>query len=101
MLQMQNLEMGEWLQLKNSGRHVGKSGVPLSDLWERSLGYRIPRTSREFGVLTASQLAYAQSSMVEANKLQLIQSVGGSRPLTRWLLWSMKEISPMHKATKL
>ena len=28
-LQMQHFEMGEWLQLKKSGKNVGKIGVPL------------------------------------------------------------------------
>ena len=28
-LKMQNFEMGEWLQLKKSGKNVGKIGVPL------------------------------------------------------------------------
>ena len=31
-LQMQHFEMGGWLQLKKAGKHVGKIGVPLSDL---------------------------------------------------------------------
>ena len=48
-LRMQHFEMGEWLELKNSGKHVGKIGVPLSDLWEWSLGYRMPRTSSKLG----------------------------------------------------
>ena len=56
-LRMQHFEMGEWLQLKKAGKHVGKFGVPLSDLWEWSLGYRMPRTSSELGASQASQLA--------------------------------------------
>ena len=32
-LRMQHFEMGEWIQLKKAGKHVGKIGVPLSDLW--------------------------------------------------------------------
>ena len=50
-LRMQHFEMGEWLQLKKSGKHVGKTGGPLSDLWEWRLGYRMTRTSSEFGAL--------------------------------------------------
>ena len=61
--------MGEWLQLKKSGKNVGKIGVPLSDLWEWRLGYRMPRTSSEFGASQASQLAYARAAIVEENKL--------------------------------
>ena len=57
--------MGEWLQLKKAGKHVGKIGVPLSYLWEWSFGYRMPRTSSELGYLQDSQLAYARSAMVE------------------------------------
>ena len=41
-LGMQNFEMGKWLQLKKMGKNVGKVSVPLSDLWEWSLGYRMP-----------------------------------------------------------
>ena len=73
--------MGEWLQLKKAGKHVGKIGVPLSDHWDWSLGYMMPRTSSEFGASQASQLAYARVAMVEANKLQLAQSLGRSRML--------------------
>ena len=32
-LRIQHFEMGEWLQLKKSGKHDGKIVVPLSDLW--------------------------------------------------------------------
>ena len=30
---MQHFEMGEWIQLKKAGKNIGKTGVPLSDLW--------------------------------------------------------------------
>ena len=69
MLRMKHSEMGEWLQLKKAQKHVGKIGVPLSDLWEWSLGYRIPRTSSEFCASQASQIAYTRAAMVEENKL--------------------------------
>ena len=84
--------MGEWLQLKKAGKHVGKISVPLSDLWEWSLGYRMPRNSSKFGASQASQLAYDQAAMVKKYNLQLEKSLGRSRPLARWLLWPMKEI---------
>ena len=60
--------MGEWLQLKKSGKHVGKIGVPLSDLCEWSLGYSMPRTSSKFVASQDSHLAYARSDMVKENK---------------------------------
>ena len=66
---MQHFEMGECLQLKKAGKHVGKIGVPLSDLWEWSLDYRMPLTSSEFGASQDLQLAYAQAYMVKENKL--------------------------------
>ena len=80
-LRMQHFEMGEWIQLKKAGKHVGKIGVTLSDLWEWSLGYRMPHTSSEFSASQALQLAYSRDAMVEENKLQLAQSLGRSRPL--------------------
>ena len=89
-LRMKHFEMGEWLQLKKAGRHVGKIGVPLSDLWEWSLGFRMPHTSGEFGASQALQLAYAWAAMVEANKSKLAQSLGRSRPLERQSLWPTK-----------
>ena len=73
--------MGKWHQLKKSGKYVGKMGVPLSELWELSLHYRMIRTSSEFGASQASQLAYAQAAMVKENKLQLAQSLERSWPL--------------------
>ena len=66
-LQMQHFEMAEWIQLKNSGKHVGKIGVLLSDLWEWSLGYRMPHTSGKFGASQALQITYAWADMVEEN----------------------------------
>ena len=65
MLRIQHFEMGECLQLKKAGKHVGEIGVNLSDLWEWSLGYRMPRTSSELGSSQASQLAYTRVAMVE------------------------------------
>ena len=51
-LRIHHFEMGEWQQLKKAGKNVGKIGVPLSELWEWGIGYRMPRTSSE---LDASQ----------------------------------------------
>ena len=101
MLRMQHFEMGEWLQLKKSGKDVGKIGVSLSELWEWSLGYRIPRTSSKFGASQALQLAYNRSAMVEENKLKLAQSLGRSWPLAQQLLWTMKATPQNLKAKKL
>ena len=81
MLQMQHFEMGEWLQLKKAGKHVGKNGVPLSDLWELSLGYRMPRTSSEFGASQALQLVYARAAMVKGKNCNW-NSLWGA--LCRW-----------------
>ena len=44
------------------------NGVPLSYLWEWSLGYRMTCTSSEFGGPQDSQFSYAQEVMVETNK---------------------------------
>ena len=44
--------------------NVGKIGVPLSDLWDWSLGYRMPLTRSEFGASQASHLAYNQAVLV-------------------------------------
>ena len=77
-LRMQHFEMGEWIQLKNAGKHVGKIGVHLSVLWEWSLGYRMPRTSSKVDASQALQLAYARAAIVEEKKLQLSQSLGRS-----------------------
>ena len=59
--------MGEWIQIKKSGKHVGKIGDPLSDLWKWSLGYRMPRTSSELGASQASQLAYSFGQFLQGN----------------------------------
>ena len=68
-LRMQHFEMGEWIQLKKAGKHVGKTGVTLLDLWGWSLDYRMSRTSSELGASQASQLAYAWAGMVKENRL--------------------------------
>ena len=101
MLQMQHFEMGKWLQLKKAGKNIGKIGVPLSNLWKWSLGYRIPLNSSEFGASQASQLAYTWYAMVEENKLKLSQSLWHSWPLARRSLLPMKAIPQKFKAKKL
>ena len=90
-LWMGNFKMGEWLQLKKAGKHVGKIGSLLSNLWEWTLGYKMPCTSKYFDSSQALQLAYAQAALSEANKSQLAQSLGISRPLERQSLWPMRE----------
>ena len=100
-LRMQHFEMGEWIQLKKSGKHVGKTGVLLSDLWEWSLGYRMPRNSSKFGASQASQLAYAWAAMFEENKFQLSQYQGLSQLLARQSLWHIKAIPPSLKSKNL
>ena len=82
--------MYEWLQLKKAGKGVGKIGVLLSDLWEWILGYRMSRTRSELGASQASQLAYAWGAMVDENKLQLAQSLGGSCSLALRSIWPIK-----------
>ena len=99
-LRMQHFKMGEWLQLKKSGKHVGKIGVPLSDLWEWSLGYKMPRTSIELGASQASQIVYARAAMVKENKFRLAQSLGRSQMLVRRSFWPMKAIPQNLKAKK-
>ena len=68
-LRMQHYKISECLKLKKAGKHVGKIGVTFSDLWERSLSYRMPRTSSEFGASQDSHLTYARDSMVEEKRL--------------------------------
>ena len=82
-LRMQQLETGEWLQLKKAGKRVVKIGVTLSDLWECILGYRMPRTSSKLGASQDLNLAYVWVAMVEENKLQLAQSLGRYRLLAQ------------------
>ena len=89
---MQHLEMGKWLQLKKAGKNVGKIGAHLSDLWEWSLGYRMPHNSSKFGTSHDLHLAYARTAMIEENKLQLTESLGRSRLLALKLIWPMKAI---------
>ena len=100
-LRMKHFQIGEWLQLKKSGKYVGKIGVPLSKLWEWSLGYRMPRTSSEFGALQDSYTVYAWAAIVEADKSQLSQSLGRSRTLVRRSHWPMKATPSRHNVKKL
>ena len=92
-LRKQHFEICEWLQLKKAGRYVGKIGVHLLELWEWSLGYRMPTTSSEFGASQVFQLAYAcvclrmlayaWSTLVKKKRCQFTQSLRLSRPLER------------------
>ena len=101
MLWMQHLEMVKWLQIRKERKHVGKIGVTLSDIWDWSLGYRMPHTRSEFGASHALQLVYTQAAMVKENNLQLAQYLRRSLPFSRWLRWPMEEIPQRLKAKKL
>ena len=83
MLQMKHFLMGEWLQPQKSGKNVEKIGVPLSDPWEWSLGYRMPCTRRNIGASQALQLAYDRAAMVKEKEYQLTQSMGHIWTLAR------------------
>ena len=99
-LWMQHLEMFKWLQIRKERKHVGKIGVTLSDIWDWSLGYRMPHTRSEFGASHALQLVYTQADMVKENNLQLAQYLGSSSSLEIRSLWPMKATTSKHKDTK-
>ena len=89
---------GQVASTQKGRKKCWKIGVPLSDLWERSLVYRMPHAVSEFSASQASQIAYTRDAMVKASKLQLEQSLGLSRPLARGSIWPMKAIPPRIKA---
>ena len=92
--------MGEWLQLKKSGKRVGKIGSLSSKICEWTLGYSMTGNSKEFDASQASHIAYAQAVLLEESRLQLSQSLGRSRPLERRSLWNMKSTSSNPKGAK-
>ena len=53
-LQIEHFKMDEWLQLKKAWKYVEKFGSRSSNLWEWTLGYRMPCTSKEFNASQAT-----------------------------------------------
>ena len=82
-LRMKDTGLEEWKRLPRRGKHIGKNGDPLSNLWEWTLGFRTPRTSTKSGASLHSQECQEKASMVEEERSKLAQSLGRSRPLAR------------------
>ena len=89
-LRMKGMKMDEWLRLPKRGRHIGKIGAPMSNLWGWSLTYRRSSTDAAtdspLGLRRQSELG----STEEGNRWQLEQSLRHSLPLERRFPWSSK-----------
>ena len=77
----------EWRRLPRVGKSIGPVGRPTSNLWEWTLIYRTPISTKERARCPASLLESDLATMVETNKSALEQSLALSRPLARQYPW--------------
>ena len=91
-LRMKAFTMDEWRRLPKIGKHTGTIGPAMSHLWEWTLTYRIPASALESESSQDSQRESDRATLVEANKFELQQHLGLSRPLARRSQWPVKKI---------
>ncbi len=86
-LRMHTSSAGEWRVLPKAGKHIGEIGPAMSGLWEWTLTFRKPRTSRASGPSQGSEHGSEQATLVKENKYKLGQYLARSRPLARRSPW--------------
>ncbi len=88
-LRMKGITLAEWQQLPRIGKHIGKTGPDMSDLWGMTLSYRGCGTRQECVSSQGLQQEYAEASTGKGSKSKLERSLALSRPLDRRLCWPM------------
>jgi len=89
-LRMRVTTMEGWTQPPRIGKHIGRIGAPMSNLWEWSLRYRIPHLCTKSMHSRDLQQCSKLDTTVAENKSKLQQSLALSRPLDRRSMCSIK-----------
>ena len=86
-LRMKVSTMEEWRRLPRAGRHVLPSGPAMSGLWEWTLSFRAPRSTRRSDPSRDLRQECEEDTMVRDAKLELQRYQARSRPLARRSRW--------------
>ena len=90
-LRMQASSLDEWRRIPKIGQHIGRTGAPMSNLWEWTRISNTLTTPSEIESSPVLRLDAGQDTTDEDSKSKLQQSLQLSRPLGRRSLWSSKE----------
>ncbi len=90
-LRMKPTTLDEWRRIPKIGQNSGRTGVPMSHLWEWTRSSNNQHTQSERASSPALQLEYERASMDDKNKSDLQRSLQLSRPLARRSLWNVRE----------
>jgi len=93
-LRMQAFTLDEWRRLPGPGRHVGKTGVPMSNLFEWTLTFRTSTTPPKSDVSRGSQPASDKEDMVQAALSKGTLWRRRFQPLARRSLWPVMPTQP-------
>ena len=91
-LRMLDSSLDEWRRIPKIGRPIGRTGAPMSNLWEWTRISNILTTPKETASSQVSPLDVAQATTDENNRSKLQQCLQLSRPLARRSLWSSSVI---------
>ena len=87
-LRTADFSLDEWRRLPPAGKLRGKIGKRTASLWEWTLSYRVPHTSRSAGSSWDSLEQSERVATVDAAKSEVEQSLRHSRPLVRRYPWT-------------
>ena len=97
-LRMTLTGMEEWRRLPSAGRHTGKIGRAMSDLFEWTLSYRESPTPHESDASPALQQGSDGADSTEVEKSKLKQYRLQSRPLAKRFPWPAMKTPQNEKA---
>ena len=93
-LRMTPFTLDDWRRLPKVGRHVGKIGVPMSNLWEWIHTLTIHPSKPDCAALPGLHSKHKQDYMDSNNRSTVAQYLKQSWSLARQSLWPATTISP-------
>jgi hypothetical protein len=86
-LRTKPFDLAKWRQLPKVGRHIGKIGAPMSDLWGWIRTLTTHPSKPKCNALWDSPSAYDWDSLDRDNRYKVAQSFRQSQPLARRSPW--------------
>ena len=87
LLRMQVSTLDGWRRLPRTGKHIGKIGPAIANLWEWTLTYRESHTGNEQECSQDSQPESATADMVREERLKVVQYQRKLLPLAKRSIW--------------
>jgi hypothetical protein len=86
-LQIGHFDLEEWRRLPEVGKHVGKIGAPIADLWKSIRTCRIRHSSNASERSQVLPHGQEKDTMEKVDRYKVAQSLAQSQPLARRLQW--------------